>query len=79
VARRAGAGAGLYIVVRPSCSPFPPREQLLTAAVGVAVVAFLPSRVFRQLGVVVTWQGGAYLVVSMAVSLRCFVVLTLKI
>ena len=34
---------------------FHPREQLLTVAVGDAVVAVLPSRVFRQLGEVATW------------------------
>jgi len=74
VARRAGAGAGSYVVVRPSCCPFPPREQLLTAAVGVAVVAVLPSRVFRQLGVVATWRGVLTSWLASAVSLRRFVV-----
>jgi hypothetical protein len=57
VAHRAGAGAGSFVVVHPSCSPFPPHEQLLMAAVGVAVVAVLPSCVFRQLGEVAMWWG----------------------
>jgi hypothetical protein len=75
VARRAGAGAGLYVIIHPSCSPFPPREQLLMAAVGVAVVAVLPSCVFRQLGEVATWWGVLISWLAWAVSLRRFVVL----
>ena len=57
MAHRAGVGAGSFIVVHLSCSPFLPHEQLLMAAVGGAVVVVLLSCVFCQLGEVAMWWG----------------------